>query len=68
MQTGKGLGGSSNVNAMFYSRGSPNDYNAWAAIANDSAWSYENVLKAFKRVEKYGSTSQDPGRFSNTNN
>ena len=51
--TGKGLGGSSNVNGMVYMRGSPIDFNEWAKITNDSDWSYANVLKAFKKIENY---------------
>ena len=48
---GKGLGGSSNLNFMIYSRGHPEDYNNWANITNDSRWGYENVLKYFKKSE-----------------
>jgi len=47
---GKVLGGSSSVNAMIYTRGVPQDYNAWAAEGN-IGWSWDEVLPFFKRAE-----------------
>jgi choline dehydrogenase-like flavoprotein len=47
---GRGLGGSSAINAMVYIRGSKWDYNNWAAMGCDG-WSYEDVLPIFKRCE-----------------
>ncbi len=47
---GKGLGGSSAINAMIYVRGHPLDYDGWAAMGNQG-WSYAEVLPYFKRAE-----------------
>jgi choline dehydrogenase-like flavoprotein len=47
---GKVLGGSSSVNAMVYTRGHPQDFDAWAALGNPG-WSYADVLPYFKRAE-----------------
>ena len=47
---GKGLGGSSSMNAMLYVRGRPLDYDGWAA-QGAPGWSYEDVLPYFKRSE-----------------
>src|SRR4051812_7046398 len=47
---GKGLGGSSAINAMLYLRGNAWDYDNWAAMGCDG-WSYADVLPAFKRSE-----------------
>lgn len=47
---GKGLGGSSAVNAMLYVRGHPWDYDHWAALGCDG-WTYDDVLPVFRRAE-----------------
>ncbi|MFD1787340.1 GMC family oxidoreductase [Sphingomonas floccifaciens] len=47
---GRGLGGSSAINAMLYVRGHPHDYDDWAALGCDG-WSYADVLPWFRRAE-----------------
>ncbi|HZG98165.1 MAG TPA: GMC family oxidoreductase N-terminal domain-containing protein [Nocardioidaceae bacterium] len=48
---GKSLGGSSSMNAMIYIRGSRADYDEWADLTGERAWSYAEVLPLFKRSE-----------------
>jgi choline dehydrogenase-like flavoprotein len=47
---GRGLGGSSAINAMVYIRGHAFDYDQWASLGA-TGWSYSDVLPFFKRSE-----------------
>jgi len=50
---GKGLGGTSVINYMMYTRGHGKNYDEWAALGNEG-WSFEEVLPYFKKSEKCG--------------
>lgn len=47
---GKVLGGSSAVNAMLYTRGTPSDYDHWASLGNEG-WGYDDILPYFKSTQ-----------------
>ncbi|HVJ51759.1 MAG TPA: GMC family oxidoreductase [Aliidongia sp.] len=58
---GKGLGGGSGMNGMLWSRGHRSDWDFFAAEAGDPGWSYESVLKIYRRVEDWQG-APDPAR------
>jgi choline dehydrogenase-like flavoprotein len=47
---GKGLGGSSAINAMIYLRGQKQDYDSWA-LGGATGWSWDEVLPYFLKAE-----------------
>ncbi len=47
---GRGLGGSSAINAMLYVRGHPDDYDEWADLGAEG-WNWNAVLPYFKSSE-----------------
>lgn len=49
---GRVLGGSSAINGMVYTRGTPMDYDGWSQMGLPE-WSFDKVLPAFKRTESY---------------
>lgn len=55
---GKMLGGSSSMNSMIYIRGTPEDYDTWAASGCPD-WSWKDVLPVFKKLEN-NQLHQDP--------
>jgi choline dehydrogenase len=68
---GKGLGGCSLINGMIYMRGQARDYDGWARLTGDDAWTWENSLPDFKAHENHYrlDNGADPktashGRFS----
>jgi choline dehydrogenase len=50
---GKVLGGGSSINVMVWSRGHKSDWEFFASEAGDPAWSYDSVLKIYRRIEDW---------------
>jgi choline dehydrogenase len=60
---GRVVGGSSAVNGAYFIRGTPADFDGWAAAGND-LWSHERVLPAFRRSEADADFGDRPGHGS----
>jgi choline dehydrogenase len=50
---GKVLGGGSSINLMAWARGHKNDWDFFAAEADDVGWNYESVLNIYRRIEDW---------------
>ncbi|MFZ3084305.1 GMC family oxidoreductase [Rhodoferax ferrireducens] len=50
---GKTLGGCSSINGMIYMRGQAHNYNQWASLTGDDAWSWQNSLSDFMAHESH---------------
>jgi choline dehydrogenase len=48
---GKTLGGCSSINGMIYMRGQARDYDGWASVTGEEAWSWEQALRDFTAHE-----------------
>jgi choline dehydrogenase-like flavoprotein len=48
---GRGLGGSSLINAMIYIRGQRADYESWEQENGCDGWGWDDVLRCFRRAE-----------------
>jgi choline dehydrogenase len=55
---GRGIGGSTTINAMIYNRGNPLDYEGWAADGLGD-WSYSHCLPYFRRLESFSGGADD---------
>jgi choline dehydrogenase len=53
LSAGKVLGGGSSINAMAWARGHKSDWDYFAHEAGDPAWSYDSVLKIYRRIEDW---------------
>ena len=56
LSMGKVLGGGSSINGLMWSRGHKNDWDFFASEARDPGWSYESVLKIYRRIEDWHGT------------
>jgi choline dehydrogenase len=56
---GKGLGGSTLINAMLYMRGQLRDYDEWATLTGDPEWRWDSVLPVFREIEDYWQGASD---------
>jgi choline dehydrogenase len=50
---GKGIGGSSSINGMIWSRGEPADYDDWEKMGC-TGWNGDSMTAAFKALENHG--------------
>ncbi|KIY43459.1 pyranose dehydrogenase [Fistulina hepatica ATCC 64428] len=50
---GYGLGGSTDVNCMAYSRGSASDYDRWANVTGDNGWAWDSIKGYFQKIEDF---------------
>ena len=50
---GKSLGGCSSINGMIYMRGQARDYDGWARVTGDDAWSWDRSLPDFMAHEDH---------------
>ncbi|WP_119355134.1 GMC family oxidoreductase [Azohydromonas sediminis] len=63
---GRTLGGCSSINGMIYMRGQRRDYDGWAALTGDDAWTWANCLPDFVahedhwRLDAGGDGEHDP--------
>lgn len=49
---GRLLGGSSSINFMIYTRSAVEDFDRWAKLTGDSGWSWNSLVKYFKKSER----------------
>lgn len=63
---GKGLGGSSIINGMLYTRGAKSDFDRWASFGN-KGWSYDEILPYFKKSERARLKFYNKPHFHNQN-
>ena len=48
---GRVIGGGGSINAMVYTRGTPDDYDGWATTYGCTGWSFAEIQKYFIRME-----------------
>lgn len=60
--SGKGLGGSTLINFMIYTRAPSTDWDRWASLVDDEDWSWSKMLQRYKMVwnaEPYSTEGSD---------
>ncbi|KAH8807712.1 glucose-methanol-choline oxidoreductase [Xylogone sp. PMI_703] len=63
---GKGLGGSSLINFMCYTRGSAADYDKWAELVGSEDWDWKHTEERFKKIESFSnSLSPEVKQYAN---
>lgn len=63
MGRGRGVGGTSLINGLVYSRGSSLDFDRWADQVEDHRWAYDQILPYFKRTEHFMQRDSDAPVF-----
>jgi len=58
---GRGLGGSSAVNGMWYLRGMPKDYDGWSEMGLPD-WTWADIERNYRWLESYRENGADPSR------
>lgn len=58
---GRGLGGSSAVNGMWYLRGMPRDFDGWGDLGL-AEWSWAEIERCYRSIENYREPGADPSR------
>ncbi|KAG8156534.1 hypothetical protein KVR01_013638 [Diaporthe batatas] len=61
----EGIGGSSRINGMLWTRGAPGGYEEWATALGLDEWSWEKVEPHFRRIENAISYPDSPERGHN---
>lgn len=56
---GKGMGGSSSINGMIWSRGEPEDYDIWGRDHGCTGWNGASMTAAFKAIEDHALGESD---------
>lgn len=59
---GKGIGGSTAINFSCWVIGGAEDFNAWAKMVDDDAWSWTHVKERLKKIEHYHDEVPDQHR------
>jgi choline dehydrogenase-like flavoprotein len=49
-QRGKGLGGTSMLNFLIWTRGSGADWNRWAELVGDDEWNWKKIKQRYLKV------------------